>query len=103
MEWISITEAAEIAGRSKVAVYRWARDGFVESKVLKTLPRQTKGKMVFRRDQVELCADTFTVGYRTDRYGFNDDEFVAPPAVSPKRRQPVFEDWQIELARKVLA
>lgn len=103
MEWISVTEASEITGRHKRAIYRWVKDGYVESKVVKTLPRQTKGKMVFRRDQVELCADTFTVGYRTDRYGFNDDDFVAPPAVSPKRREPVFEDWQIELASKVLA
>jgi hypothetical protein len=103
MEWISAIEASEITGRHKRAIYRWVKEGYVESKVVKTLPRQKRGKMVFRRDQVELCADTFYVGYRTDRFGLGEDDFVAPPAVSPKRRELVFEDWQIELARKVLA
>jgi len=100
-EYISVTEASIMCNRHKVAIYRWARQGHVRSKIVKTNPKQTKGKTVFHVDDIVRCAEVFEVGHRTDILGLtkSDGKYKGQTKYKPYS----FTDEQLEVARRVLS
>jgi hypothetical protein len=99
-EYISITEASIMCNRNRVAIYRWARDGHVRSKIVKTNAKQSKGKTVFHVDDLIKCAEVFEVGHRTDIFGLtkSDGKYKGQTKYKPYS----FTDEQLEVARRVL-
>lgn len=100
-DYISVREAAVMCNRHRRAVYRWAQEGYVRTQVVKTNPRQSKGKMLFHVDDLLKCSEVFEVGHRTDIFGLtkSDGKYKGQ-----KRNKPyTFTDDQLEVARRVLA
>jgi hypothetical protein len=99
-DYISVTEASVMCNRHKRAIYRWAREGHVRSKIVKTNARQTKGKSVFHVDDLVRCAEVFEVGHRTDIFGLtkSDGKYKGQTKYKPYS----FTDEQLEVARRVL-
>lgn len=98
MEWVNTAEAVKLSGRNKVNVYKWARKGYVRSKVEVTSPRQIRGLMFFVKEDVVKVAQTIGVGARLDIYSI--DDYADRPIVH--RKEPVrFTEEQLEIARRV--
>jgi ribosomal protein L3 len=100
-DYICITEASVMCNRNRVAIYRWARDGHVRSKIVKTNARQTKGKTVFHVDDLIKCAEVFEVGHRTDIFGLTKSH--GKYKGQTKYKPHSFTEDQLEIARRVMA
>jgi ribosomal protein L3 len=100
-DYISITEASVMCNRNKVAIYRWARQGHVRSKIVKTNPKQTKGKTLFHVDDLIKCAEVFEVGHRTDIFGLTKSDGKYKGQIKYKPHS--FTEDQLEIARRVMA
>jgi ribosomal protein L3 len=100
-DYISVTEASIMCNRNRVAIYRWARDGHVRSKIVKTNPRQTKGKTLFHVDDLIKCAEVFEVGHRTDIFGLTKSH--GKYKGQTKYKPHSFTEDQLEIARRVMA
>jgi hypothetical protein len=100
-DYISITEASVMCNRNKVAIYRWARQGHVRSKIVKTNPKQTKGKTLFHVDDLIKCAEVFEVGHRTDIFGLTKSH--GKYKGQTKYKPHSFTEDQLEIARRVMA
>ena len=100
---VRVREAAVLVGRSKVNIYKWIRKGLLQTVVVKE-PRAVVGNLFVSRAELLDVASTIWQGKRTDR----DVVQVSPDEREPViRRSPVksvmeFEDWQLEVARRVL-
>jgi hypothetical protein len=99
--WVRISEAASLVGRSKVNVCRWVRLGYLPGEYLLTGPRSRRGLLHVPVKQLMLLASVVSQGVRMD---------VEPLEVRSSNRLAVierddvgFEDWQLEVARKVFA
>jgi ribosomal protein L3 len=100
-DYISVTEASIMCNRNRVAIYRWARDGHVRSKIVKTNARQTKGKTVFHVDDLIRCAEVFEVGHRTDIFGLTKSH--GKYKGQTKYKPHSFTEDQLKIARRVMA
>jgi ribosomal protein L3 len=100
-DYISVTEASIMCNRNRVAIYRWARDGHVRSKIVKTNARQTKGKTLFHVDDLIRCAEVFEVGHRTDIFGLTKSH--GKYKGQTKYKPHSFTEDQLEIARRVMA
>lgn len=98
MEWINTAEAVKLSGRDKVNVYKWARKGYVRSKVEVTSPRQTRGLMFFVKEDIVKVAQTIGVGARLDIYSI--DDYADRPIVH-RGKKITFTEEQLEIARRV--
>ena len=100
-DYISVTEASVMCNRHKRAIYRWAREGHVRTQVVKTSPKQTKGKMLFHVDDLTQCAEVFEVGHRTDIFGLTQSHGKYKGVA--KSKVYTFTEDQLEIARRVMA
>lgn len=78
--FVSIGEAARLAGRSKVNVYKWARLGYVKSELVVQNERQKVGKLLFDADDVVRVSGLLFQGFRSDVLPLEDGgrfEFTA--------------------------
>ncbi len=99
-DMVTVAEAAQLVHRDTVNIYRWIRLGYLGTeKVLG--PRSKDGNLYVSREEVQQVAKNIYQGMRYD-VGVR---YLAPPKrerkVTKVRRRVEFEDWQLEVARKV--
>ena len=99
-DMVTVAEAAQLVDRDTVNICRWIRLGYLNAqKVLG--PRSKDGNLYVSRDEVLQVSKNIYQGMRYD-VGVR---YLAPPKrvrkVSKVRRRVEFEDWQLEVARKV--
>ena len=97
---LTVGEAAELVGRDTVNIYRWIRLGYLKAEKILG-PRSKDGNLYVDRHEVQVVA-------RRIRQGMRDDlgvRYFPPPkrerSETRIRRKVEFEDWQLEVARKV--
>ena len=108
---ITIAEACELVGRNKVNVARWIRVGYLKGERRITNPRQKRGLMYVDREEVLDVAAKLYHGRRTDlEKDWKDKDLPERDTIKAylntyyaEPDQNTFEDWQLEIARRVLA
>lgn len=97
---LTVAEAAELVDRDTVNIYRWIRLGYLQAEKILG-PRSKDGNLYVDRHEVQVVAGRIRQGMRDD-IGVR---YMPPPKrvrnESKPRRRVEFEDWQLEVARKV--
>ena len=97
---IPAPEAALLVGKTKERVYEWIRLGYIEGVVVRT-GRQKRGLINVSRSEVLKLNEFMRPGLRELPEGYSRNPDFVYPKRKPKKRKQEFEDWQLEVARRV--
>lgn len=99
-DMLTISEAAKLTDRDTVNIYRWIRLGYLKAEKILG-PRSKDGNLYVSREEVIYVSNNIYQGMRYD-VGVR---YLAPAKrernVTRVRRKVEFEDWQLEVARRV--